>query len=249
MKNLADILRNTPKDLRLYSPVTGPVRFKKVYIDNTIEVHSELDNSIYIFEEYGRWLSGRGECLLLPSQFERTWDDWQSELLVDGDYVYDTESEETFIFVDNDEDCALIDCFGAKHFIDDDYFSCLRFASIEEIDVFKTKRDESKTEFVKQSSKCDNCAGKNNAVICADLDCQKYETITQNTFKDYDFTPFEKVLVRDNFDEVWNIEFYGGHNLATGEYFCLAHTWFYCIPYNERTKHLLGTTSNQIRKA
>ena len=389
MKNLADILRNAPEDLKLYSPVTGTVQFKEVRRDNTIKVCAEPENSVYIFQEDGRWLSERGECILWPSQFERTWDDWQSELLVDGDYVYDTESEETFILIYDDDEFALIDCFGARHSIDVDYFSCLRFASPEEIEVFKTKRDESevafkkddyiietriwieeriykilgvigstytalditdhdnqvnldakeidkhfrlwdtrvdaepgqilreygepsalmafrslesdpeyfssygdvwpdafnlggptswasdytvpatceeqeyfykkmreagydwdetKSGFVKQSSKYDNCLGKNNAAICADLNCQDYE-LTEDAFKDYHFTPFEKVLVRDEYNGAWQIEFFSHYDEKEKEFHCLCANWFYCIPYNNRTEHLVGTIKNTVKKA
>ena len=188
MKNLADILRNAPEDTMLYSPVTGLVKFKEVLGNNSIKVYSELDNSIYLFEEDGRWLSERGECILWPSRFERTWDDWQSALLVDGDYVYDTESEETFIFVDNDEDCALIDCFGAKHFIDDS--SYLRFASPDEIEVFKTKRDESEVEFKKDDYIVDES-------ICKEEHIYKILGVTGSIYTALDITDHDNQVNLD----------------------------------------------------
>ena len=51
--------------------------------------------------------------------------------------------------------------------------------------------------------------------------------------------PFDKVLVRLlNFK--WRVNFFS--NKEDGAYTCIEHTFKYCIPYNDDTKHLLGTT-------
>jgi hypothetical protein len=64
-----------------------------------------------------------------------------------------------------------------------------------------------------------------------------------------DFKPFDKVLVRDTKDEYWRPAFFASfdeHSITGYSYglvgdlegvFCK-----HCIPYNEETKHLLGTT-------
>lgn len=52
--------------------------------------------------------------------------------------------------------------------------------------------------------------------------------------KEYQFKPFEKVLVRDSYDDVWIASFF---NVTT----CV--TWKFCIPY-KGNEHLLGTTYN-----
>lgn len=53
--------------------------------------------------------------------------------------------------------------------------------------------------------------------------------------------PFDKVLVRDESDDDWRIDFFGFFDKKSR--FCAVTTsmWHYCIPYNEDTKHLLGT--------
>lgn len=57
--------------------------------------------------------------------------------------------------------------------------------------------------------------------------------------------PFDKVLVRDDCsDESWGIQFFS-HIIKDEEdypFACLAYNNSYCIPYNEETKHLVGTT-------
>lgn len=61
----------------------------------------------------------------------------------------------------------------------------------------------------------------------------------------YKFEPFDKVLVRDNWSERWRIGFYS-HTEEGKEYpfICSSSHYHYCIPYNEQTKHLLGTTED-----
>lgn len=65
-----------------------------------------------------------------------------------------------------------------------------------------------------------------------------------------EFKPFDKVLVRDNNSEEWKIDFFGRmivdkeDNLPYKYEGVCGATWNYCIPYNEQTKHLLGTTDN-----
>lgn len=56
--------------------------------------------------------------------------------------------------------------------------------------------------------------------------------------------PFDKVLVRDAVDEVWNIDLFGciRNEFPKFLYSCMHGVWKFCIPYNENTKHLLGTT-------
>ena len=53
--------------------------------------------------------------------------------------------------------------------------------------------------------------------------------------------PFDKVLVRDSESDKWRANLFG--YIDNGEYYhCVFANWVYCIPYNEETAHLLGTT-------
>ena len=57
-----------------------------------------------------------------------------------------------------------------------------------------------------------------------------------------EFKPFDKVLVRDENNECWHATFFSHKN--RGGYNCVGCTWNQCIPYNEQTAHLLGTTDD-----
>lgn len=60
---------------------------------------------------------------------------------------------------------------------------------------------------------------------------------------DHMLQPFDKVLVRDIKTEVWRPSFWGYKNDSTlFSYATTSGMFRYCIPYNEETKHLLGTT-------
>ncbi len=56
--------------------------------------------------------------------------------------------------------------------------------------------------------------------------------------------PFDKVLVRDECYERWRCEFYSYLHDDNGDYpyIVINDAYKHCIPYNDDTKHLLGTT-------
>ncbi len=56
------------------------------------------------------------------------------------------------------------------------------------------------------------------------------------------FEPFQRVLVRDSNESKWEINLF--ERKQDGNFLCLYGCWFYCIPYNDDTKHLLGTTDS-----
>ena len=50
--------------------------------------------------------------------------------------------------------------------------------------------------------------------------------------------PFDKVLVR--ISNLWRVNFFSANE--DGAYRCIDYSFIYCIPYNDDTKHLVGTT-------
>lgn len=58
--------------------------------------------------------------------------------------------------------------------------------------------------------------------------------------KSYKFEPFDKVLVRAYEANNWSCNYFS--HMSKGCYVCLGGIiWNYCIPYNDETKHLVGT--------
>ena len=56
-----------------------------------------------------------------------------------------------------------------------------------------------------------------------------------------EFKPFDKVVVRCSEADRWSIDFFS-YKVHNG-YICTGDAWFgYCLPYNDETAHLIGTT-------
>ncbi len=62
---------------------------------------------------------------------------------------------------------------------------------------------------------------------------------------DIEFKPFDKVLVRDDIDDKWDINLFSrmNNNCSGLPYKCLDVAYKYCIPY-EGNEHLLGTNKS-----
>ena len=57
------------------------------------------------------------------------------------------------------------------------------------------------------------------------------------------FKPFDKVLARDDDKHIWRANYFSHYkNDYEYPYCCINGFYRYCIPYNEHTAHLLGTT-------
>ena len=54
--------------------------------------------------------------------------------------------------------------------------------------------------------------------------------------------PFDKVLVRNRLEDHWGCSFFSHINRTMKyKYICDERPMLYCIPFNEETKHLIGT--------
>lgn len=56
----------------------------------------------------------------------------------------------------------------------------------------------------------------------------------------FQFKPFDKVLVRDHDSNLWCAAYYS-HIDELQKHHCGGTYWEQCIPYNEETAHLVGT--------
>ncbi len=60
--------------------------------------------------------------------------------------------------------------------------------------------------------------------------------------KEYDFRPFDKVLVRDCDNNVWQVDFFAYISISNYKYQAMTGAWKQCIPF-EGNEHLLGTSN------
>ena len=64
--------------------------------------------------------------------------------------------------------------------------------------------------------------------------------------KEHEFKPFDRVLVRDEPDDYWQANLFACMNGKDPiyQFACVSEVWKQCIPYNEKTAHLLGTNDD-----
>ena len=72
----------------------------------------------------------------------------------------------------------------------------------------------------------------------------KYQDVYElvpNKFDPHTLRPFDKVIARIDSEDSWNIDFFSCFRLK-GLPFCLGGIKCAVLPYNDDTKHLIGTT-------
>ena len=83
--NIAQLLKDCPKGMELYSPIFGNVKLEKVF-NNFIYVF-DSDELIATFDKKGKYKGiENGECQLFPSKDQRDWSKFQGPFK-DGDVV------------------------------------------------------------------------------------------------------------------------------------------------------------------
>lgn len=220
--NIAEILKDMPSGTRLWSPIFGEVLFDGINYDNqTYPICiTGADRLNYSFTQSGRYFAIKGaELLLFPSRDMKNW----SKFFKEGDVLENT-SDEVFpkyvIF---------------KKFVDDKYttFEAINGIvlgdepvkySIQNTLLYSKVEDEEMALEIKK--KIQNIVDKKPESSVPELQ------------------PFDKVLVRNHDKYPWCPAFFGLKS-DLGEqcpYKTSNGAYRYCIPYNEKTKHLLGTT-------
>lgn len=224
--NIAEILKDCPEGMKLYSPLFGEVTLGKSGSDN-ISVFSKNDDGDIIFNtfaENGLFYSGysQSQCLLFPSSEMRDW----TKFFKRGDVVW-CEDDMYAIFEGwaNDDYTKFnttIDfyAFGASF---DKEMVC-------DTDRFVKASDEERAVFIANAER--TLKGKYNP------DTLQVEPVkTECPLK-----PFDKVLVRNYGDMVWCANYFSHYKDNNGyHYVCIDNSYIFCIPY-EGNEHLLGTT-------
>lgn len=57
--------------------------------------------------------------------------------------------------------------------------------------------------------------------------------------------PFDRVIVKNIQNNIWHIQYFSHikEKSTTYPFYCLGDNFTYCIPYNDDTKHLVGTAN------
>lgn len=261
--NLVEILKDCPKGTQLYSTAFGDVYFYGISDNEEYPICIAVaGNSDYRTLTYdGKlWRDYGGECILFPSREQRDWSKFnpKKDGLVstcefkDGDilsyqckgfnnrsiYIYRYHKRfntSYYVALSGDDNEFRIDNTGKWAL--NGYNDTVRFAT----------EDEKKKLF--QAIK-DN-GYKWNA------ETKTLEKLVRPKFDPKTLKPFDKILMRDHSTDEWDIGYFSyikydlsGFDLSDCEeegefliYTAGGPNYWYAVPYNEDTKHLVGTDS------
>ena len=234
--NIAELLKDCPLGMELYSPLCGKCRFIKIYNGLGFDVINDT-NDVFNFSYDGRYTLN-GECCIFPSKENRNWSTFQRPFK-DGDIVYiktkyHNHNEFIIIFkeIKNDHIHKHV-CFAYQILSTSKAAVC----HIVDAEIMRLATEEEKQKLFD--------AIKANGYHWNDETKTLEKLIIPNKFDITTLKPFDKVLVRDTDTRVWVISFYGfGDEFSTYKYSCTDdHRYMQCIPY-EGNEHLLGTADD-----
>lgn len=224
--NIAEILKDCPKGVKLYSPLFGEVTLEEVDTECTALITIKYNANICSkFFKTGLYYNYEGaECLLFPSSEMRDW----SKFFKRGD-----------VAIHSFNGCGVL----VEEWTDDSYTSfkasvfqlkkggfAKRDKRVLSIDDFVKASDEQRDKFISDMEKF--FGGKYNP------DTMQVEPVQPEC----PFKPFDKVLVRNYKDAKWNVNFFSYYeDGAEYKYHCLISSYRYCIHY-EGNEHFLNTT-------
>lgn len=220
--NIVEILKDKPANTKLYSPLFSEVFFSHVsggYI--AVEHHGGTS----LFLSSGRFYDYDGsEPLLFPSKEMRDWSKfaWQK-----GDILVN-ENNAHIIFEKFTDDTYTT--FIGRHYLNKNYKNYVpgRYTCVTQ--HFHIEESNAAQIYIYNIE--EKIGGK--------LDLKTLE-IEKPKCK---FKPFDKVLGRNEKDDVWEADLFSRYREESQYPFrCIGYSRKYCIPY-EGNEHLLGTRNN-----
>ena len=224
--NIAEILKDCPKGMKLYSPIYGKVELWKVNSNSvySIMTATSIDRAGSFTSEgrlYEKYPSA--ECLLFPSSEMRDW----TKFFKRGDVVRSIDDGAQAVFKGWESDDYTSFYASIVHHAEvDEWDEDIVFA----VESFYKEYEEFARGFIVDAEEHYN--GKYNP-----------ETLQVEPVKpECPFKSFDKVLVRCG-NGIWGATFFSRCDKeSTWTYVGVdCNNWEQCIPYNERTAHLLGT--------
>jgi hypothetical protein len=130
--NIAEILKDKPKGIRLYSPIFGDCSFQCIQNETDDICVKKHNNGMEIFSSKGLY-NILGECLLFPSRNMR---DWSKFLWKRGDVLVSNDGDSHIIFKGfSTEDYSM---FKGKHWISvrkKRYIPCLNVQNVQDYHI------------------------------------------------------------------------------------------------------------------
>ena len=232
--NIAEILKDKPKGIRLYSPIFGECAFSFVQ-EETDNICVKQHNGEKAFFNSKGLCNILGECLLFPSKEMR---DWRKFAWKKGDVLVSNDYSKEVIFY-NWYDDTYTNFYG-KHRLDSEDKNNIKYN-----DAFLCTTERYSLEDKDAAQTYINAIEER---LGGKLNRETLEIEKQPKFKDgyinkeYNFKPFDTVVVRDKYSK-WTIDFYSFTD-AKDCFVCVGGCWDTCLPYNGKTAKLIGTTKD-----
>lgn len=233
--NIAEMLKNVPKGTKLYSPIFGDVILNKVSKFN-IEVLDTANNIQHFI--YTGLYDINGECMLFPSRENRDWNTFNYCPFKNGDVIIRNDGIFIAIFshlgieglpytktvnyhcwVGNDGTIKYQKDYGIGSYLE------FRLATEKEKEFFFKVLAEKGFKW------------NSNTLTLEKL---------KNKFDITTLKPFDKVLVRYTSNSHWKADLFSYYVSNDDEfpYECVGSFYAQCVPYNNETKHLIGTNKD-----
>ena len=224
--NIANIFReHSFMEKDFYSPLIGACELKGVNMEGKI-ILSNKDRKIALFEN-GKYSDAEdAEVMVFPSSEMRDW----SKFFKRGDIVTNPHNGMVAIFegwVDNSYTTfnTTLNGYSGGDYGEEEVCATDCFVRVTDGRQCNRFINNLETHF----------HGKYNP------DTLQIDQVQP----EYPFKPFDKVLVRDSDTQSWGANLFSYYD-ASDDYYpyvCLSCRFGQCIPYNEHTAHLLGTTN------
>ena len=114
------------------------------------------------------------------------------------------------------------------------------------------KREDFPIKFVKSDGDRGSVTAQGLALACYDGECIIFPSREQRNWSKFKakepkfdpktLQPFDKILARDEKNEYWRCSIFSHIIDSYFPYECVCYCYKCCIPYNDDTKHLVGTT-------
>jgi hypothetical protein len=232
-----------PKGKTTWEGFAPPCKFKDgdIIFTHTNSSKCNLDNCwVSIFKEYRNNRCACYVCLCL-SGLELYHDKWEDELLCEL-----CEIEESRLATEEEKERL---------------FQAIKDNGYEWNPETKTLKELIKPRFKvgdKIKHKSEDAIGRiekivdnvyhvdysfDDGVVYVGLKSQDDYELVPNKFDITTLKPFDKVLVRDNNEQLWLADLFGFYRKTLYPFMCVGHYTNQCIPY-EGNEHLLGTTDD-----
>ena len=229
--NLVELLKDCQKGMELDCTIYNDVTFRGVDCScYPIQVQTPEGN-MPLSQYGGMSLSEHAKCVIFPKG-KTTWEGFVSPCkFKDGDVVFGRNSACFYIAIYKSNRCE----------ISFNYYACLTSLGRFSINCFGDKlhlrfATEEEKEKLFQEIKTRGYKWNSETKTLEKLPIAKFDITT--------LSPFDKVLVRDNDEQLWTADLFGSHHGKTIYPFrCVGHYTNQCVPY-EGNEHLLGTNNN-----